>query len=62
MMRSNQPLATATTRKSHASHTPCEHQNWRAHGVRETCDLRVAAAANGRVDRIIVQRSQNATQ
>eukprot|EP00974_Lingulodinium_polyedra_P101070 9792186-Lingulodinium_polyedra.AAC.1 len=40
MMRSNQTFAAVTGRKSHATHTPCEHQNWRSHGARETCDAR----------------------
>eukprot|EP00974_Lingulodinium_polyedra_P042997 4128182-Lingulodinium_polyedra.AAC.1 len=34
MTRSTRPLATATARKSHATHTSCKHQNWRSHGVR----------------------------
>eukprot|EP00974_Lingulodinium_polyedra_P079323 7683523-Lingulodinium_polyedra.AAC.1 len=33
IMRSNRPFAVADARESHASHTPCEHQNWRSHGA-----------------------------
>eukprot|EP00974_Lingulodinium_polyedra_P094409 9150911-Lingulodinium_polyedra.AAC.1 len=53
MVRSSRPSAAAALRESHVSRTPCEHQNWRAHGVREACDLRAVAAASGRFDRII---------
>eukprot|EP00974_Lingulodinium_polyedra_P056333 5417666-Lingulodinium_polyedra.AAC.1 len=35
MMRSSRPSDTTTARKSHASHTPRERQNWRSHGVCE---------------------------
>eukprot|EP00974_Lingulodinium_polyedra_P058522 5635913-Lingulodinium_polyedra.AAC.1 len=61
-MRRNRPSAATTARKSHASRTPCEHQFWRSHDARETCDSRAAAAADGRFDRIIAQRLQNAAQ
>eukprot|EP00974_Lingulodinium_polyedra_P012399 1196821-Lingulodinium_polyedra.AAC.1 len=62
MMRSNRPSAAARARKSHTSRTPCEHQCWCSRGTREACGSRTAAAADGRFDRIIVQRVQNATQ
>eukprot|EP00974_Lingulodinium_polyedra_P097709 9471452-Lingulodinium_polyedra.AAC.1 len=62
MMRSNRPSAAATPRISHASHTPCEHQKRRSHGAREGWDLRAAVAADGRLDRIIVQRLRHATR
>eukprot|EP00974_Lingulodinium_polyedra_P111115 10746388-Lingulodinium_polyedra.AAC.1 len=53
MMRSNRPRAATTALKSHAPHTECKHQTWRSHGVHEACDARTAAAADGRLDRII---------
>eukprot|EP00974_Lingulodinium_polyedra_P058248 5610672-Lingulodinium_polyedra.AAC.1 len=36
-------------------------ENWHACGMR-ICDLRTTAAADGRFDRIVVQRLQNATR
>eukprot|EP00974_Lingulodinium_polyedra_P065775 6360301-Lingulodinium_polyedra.AAC.1 len=48
MMRSNRLSAAAAPGESHASHTPCKHQTWCLHGVREACDLRTVATANGR--------------
>eukprot|EP00974_Lingulodinium_polyedra_P058039 5588945-Lingulodinium_polyedra.AAC.1 len=62
MMRSSRPSAVVAARKSRASRISCERQFWRSFGVCEVCDLRSVAAANGRIDRIIVQRLQNATQ
>eukprot|EP00974_Lingulodinium_polyedra_P089271 8656454-Lingulodinium_polyedra.AAC.1 len=55
MMRSNRPSAAAAVCRQHTSRTPCEHQNWCSHGVREACDLRAVVAADGRFDRIIVK-------
>eukprot|EP00974_Lingulodinium_polyedra_P009332 893766-Lingulodinium_polyedra.AAC.1 len=62
MMRSNRQFATATARKSHASHTPCKRQNWCLHGVRDARDLRTAAAADGRLERIIAHEFKNRAQ
>eukprot|EP00974_Lingulodinium_polyedra_P116531 11159504-Lingulodinium_polyedra.AAC.1 len=61
-MRSNRPSAAATPHKSHASRTPCERQTIVSHGLREACDLRVAAAADGRFDRIIAHGAKNRAQ
>eukprot|EP00974_Lingulodinium_polyedra_P044161 4237196-Lingulodinium_polyedra.AAC.1 len=61
MMRLSRPSATATTLKSHARalHAAPElARAWRA----QTCDLRAAAAADGRLNRIIAQRFSNAAQ
>eukprot|EP00974_Lingulodinium_polyedra_P000406 40027-Lingulodinium_polyedra.AAC.1 len=62
MARSNRPSATATDRTPHASRTPREHQNWRAHATREACDLRPAVAADGHLDRIITHGFKNRAQ
>eukprot|EP00974_Lingulodinium_polyedra_P103315 10003748-Lingulodinium_polyedra.AAC.1 len=53
MAPSSRPSAASTPRKSHASHTPREHQNCCSHGVRATCDSQAAVAAHRRFDRII---------
>eukprot|EP00974_Lingulodinium_polyedra_P056060 5390778-Lingulodinium_polyedra.AAC.1 len=61
MTRSNRPRAATTARKSHAAHTPREHQNWHSHGVRDAHALRAAVATDGRIDRSPPQRLANRT-
>eukprot|EP00974_Lingulodinium_polyedra_P024134 2337655-Lingulodinium_polyedra.AAC.1 len=62
MMRSNRPSATAAARKSHARALHARSSLLaRAWSVR-ACDLRAAAAADCRFDRMIVQRFANAAQ
>eukprot|EP00974_Lingulodinium_polyedra_P044427 4261518-Lingulodinium_polyedra.AAC.1 len=53
MMRSNRLSATATPHKSHASNSPREHQKMAFAWSAWACDLRAAATADGRFDRII---------
>eukprot|EP00974_Lingulodinium_polyedra_P000573 55130-Lingulodinium_polyedra.AAC.1 len=61
MARSSSPSATAAARKSHARALHARRKLARAWTAR-ACDLRTAAAVNGRLDRIIAQRFTNATQ
>eukprot|EP00974_Lingulodinium_polyedra_P073463 7112249-Lingulodinium_polyedra.AAC.1 len=53
MMRSNRPFAAAAARKSHASHTPCEHQFLCSHGLCEACESRAVVAVDGWFDRVV---------
>eukprot|EP00974_Lingulodinium_polyedra_P117443 11163281-Lingulodinium_polyedra.AAC.1 len=47
--------AATAARKSHASHTPCEHFQKRcSHGAHKAWNLRAAATADGRFDCTIV--------
>eukprot|EP00974_Lingulodinium_polyedra_P053666 5157792-Lingulodinium_polyedra.AAC.1 len=59
MLRSSRPFATATARCSHARALHARASFWRAHGTR-ACELRTAAVVNGRLDRTIALRLENA--
>eukprot|EP00974_Lingulodinium_polyedra_P067617 6547371-Lingulodinium_polyedra.AAC.1 len=56
------PSAAAAAHKSDASRAPFLAPFLCSHGVREACDLRGAAAADGRFDRIIVHGFRNRAQ
>eukprot|EP00974_Lingulodinium_polyedra_P053142 5106950-Lingulodinium_polyedra.AAC.1 len=59
-MQSNSPFAAAAAAcKSHASRVPCERQPWCAREVREACDSRAGAAADGRFDPVVVHGSKS---
>eukprot|EP00974_Lingulodinium_polyedra_P041917 4024488-Lingulodinium_polyedra.AAC.1 len=57
-MRLHRPFTAATARKSFAralhARTNCLARAWNA----QTCDSRPAATADGRFDRVVVQRFQ----
>eukprot|EP00974_Lingulodinium_polyedra_P000374 36875-Lingulodinium_polyedra.AAC.1 len=62
MTRSNRPSAAAVAHNSHAQ-APHARARRTAHAWNaRACDLRTAATTGDRIDRIIVQRSRNATQ
>eukprot|EP00974_Lingulodinium_polyedra_P010431 1001979-Lingulodinium_polyedra.AAC.1 len=62
MMRLRSPSAAAAACNLHASPLHANAKNRRSRGVREVCDSRAAAAADGRFDRILAHGFKNHAQ
>eukprot|EP00974_Lingulodinium_polyedra_P031678 3050922-Lingulodinium_polyedra.AAC.1 len=60
-MRSNRPSASQIARFAHSMRTPKNGVRMEC-GVREACDLRAVAAADGRLDRAIAHGFQICAQ
>eukprot|EP00974_Lingulodinium_polyedra_P085533 8284329-Lingulodinium_polyedra.AAC.1 len=60
MMRSNRPYVAATARKSHARALHAHARKLARAPSTQTCNLQIAAAADGLFDRITAQTLRNA--